>query len=62
MSNEKTKLNLDCPERVAFDFMDKIALVEKNTLQSVSKEQQDRQYFLSLYFECLQTVYGTSPQ
>jgi hypothetical protein len=57
---EKTQLQLDCPERVAFDLMTEIARVERSHTKNATIEQQDRQYYLSLYFECLQTVLRTS--
>ena len=46
-------LELDCPERVAYDMTEKIRIQENKNLE--------RAYILELYAQCLTVVRGYSP-
>ena len=52
--SENSKILGDCPERVALDLM-KMILEEESKQPDLVK---DRDYFLGLYADCIETVQG----
>lgn len=48
----------DSKERVAFDLMSKITKYEKNA----ERQTASRKYFITLYNQCLDAVYGVAPE
>ncbi|WOE31966.1 MULTISPECIES: hypothetical protein [unclassified Acinetobacter] len=47
-------------ERVAFDLMEKISILENHTGENYLKPNT-REYFLKLYKQCYRTVSSTNP-